>query len=662
MADSSIWNPKVSVPVIGTIAIIVLSAVSQLITSPAAGFWMTVSVGILIALGFLISVFLSSADTKSLTIFYTIVVAMILYSGVIVSSYTGAYLIQDTSPILASVFTIFLGVFLFLIYYGAVVESRGYFFYVGLVGVVVVYIYYLSTAGNPAPSQTEGFSNGGVGGGWSGSAPAPSSSQFGGYPSLFRADAEATSPGPAQRSLVDATFLTVAYPTLGPNDDPPIHNTDQVQGLHSLDNLRATLGRGATALFMDVYYEDISPSSRFPKSWRVGTLNTMTGVIQNKRTIGLASALAEVQRMIQSASATGNPRTYVLVLNPRYTSDQMKRIGKLEDALAKTIQDTIQSCKAIPYSATAGAVSGKTAEDPLAAARLSQVQNQVVVVMGGPREPSSTALRNVIQGTVNLAKVSLDNSSGNAGNPVYSLTYVPNTPQPTFAGNVLASNHGNASTSSLTPQNRSVQNKAIGLPQLVMMFPDAITPANKPMYPSNDLPHITYGASFPVVFTRTLTLPGYNANIGLFNGFALAQNERLVRSAIYSNLAPVADPRNGGTLYCGGNANDVIDPKADAEWDKVMLPTVKRTTWCEDSKKNVFPFDMRPVVLYRPRELTEQDNKTAKNVVDLAGKTDVPGIIPKPTVVDYWFDGSRVGLYRLRAVIMSQTVVGKSLD
>jgi len=64
MADSSIWNPKVSVPVIGTIAIIVLSAVSQLITSPAAGFWMTVSVGILIALGFLISVFLSAADTK----------------------------------------------------------------------------------------------------------------------------------------------------------------------------------------------------------------------------------------------------------------------------------------------------------------------------------------------------------------------------------------------------------------------------------------------------------------------------------------------------------------------------------------------------------------------------------------------------------------------
>jgi hypothetical protein len=660
MADNSLWNPKVSVPVIGSIAIITLSAVSQLVTSPGAGFWITVSVGILIVLGFLISVFLTAAESKSLTIFYTLVVAMILYIGVVISSYTGAYLIQDTSPILTSIITMFLGIFLFMVYYGAVVESRGYYFYIGLVGVVVVYIYYLATSGNTAPSSTEGFANASGGGG--GSAPAPSSSQFGGYTSLFRADAEATSPGPAQRSLVDTTYLTVAYPTLGANDDPPIHNTDQVQGLHSLDNLRSTLTRGATALYMDIYYEDISPSSRFPKSWRVGTLNTMTGVIQNKRTIGLASALAEVQRMIQSASATGNPRTYVVILNPRYTSDQMKRIAKLEDALAKTIQDTIQSCKAIPYSATAGAVSGKTAEDPLAAARLSQVQNQVVVVMGGPREPSSTALRNVIQGVVNLSNVSLDNSSGSAGNPIYSLTYVPNTPQPTFSGNVLASNHGNASTSNLMAQNRSVQNKAIGLPQLVMMFPDAITPANKPLYPTNDLPHITYGASFPVVYTKTLTLPGYNVNIGLFNGFALAQNERLVRSAIYSNLAPVADPRNGGTLYCGGNASDVIDPKADTEWDKVMLPTVKRSTWCTASKTSVFPFDMRPVVLYRPRELTLQDNKTAKNVVDLAGKTDVPGIIPKPTVVDYWFDGSRVGIYRLRAVIMSQTVVGNSLD
>lgn len=572
-------------------------------------------------------------------------------------------------PLIITIFTLAM----FMIFVGSFGGKSGTYFYIGVILLISLYVLYAASSSGAITSQSP-------------SKPLPSSSPY--YAgvegrSVYDMDKDSKETEPNSRTLTDLTYLTVAYPTFNDTDKIPIPNTSDVYGSHTLANYQNTLNAGASALYLDIYFQDqnvaLDGGTSTPttlNTWRVGTLNTITGLVQNRRTISLASILGATQRTIEMNRGTTG-KTYFLILNPRYTSDQMKDgTENAENILAKTIQDTVRSCGLPPMSQRKTNVSQGISET-----RLNQARDQVIFIVGGVRSPTSQALRNTIQGTIDLQDTYIRTTSVSPGTPETALAYTPGFSKVPFdAPTVLCTNSTNAD-SVLVSQNRSkdaVANGTTSMPQLCVVFPDDCD-ATRPLYEDSNLPHIRFGASFPVVFPAALGR-GYMQNTNVLNGYSFeaTKNSSKVRAYVWDNTidadtTPQADSFLSLIQHCGNTDSKPVNPMlkgsaSGSAWTDILGTRIQPTQWCDTLESHkTMAYLARPLVLYQPVSVVNQMNsamKTAKvgTTYNIRGKTPVPGYAVKPTVLDHWGPTGRYGIYLLRSVITHGDVRASRLD
>jgi len=573
-------------------------------------------------------------------------------------------------PFMIAAFTIPM----FLIFVGSMESQSNMYFYIGLILLISMYVLYAATSSGAitlrSPKKPLSLS----------------SAYYGGAEgrSIYDLDKDAAETDPNTRTLTDLTYLTVAYPTLNDADKIPVPNSSDVYGSHSLENYQNALNAGASALYMDIYFQDqnvaLDGGTSTPSTlntWRVGTLNTMTGLVQNKRTISLACVLAATQNTL-GMNQGGVGKTYFVILNPRYTSDQIKNgTENAENILAKTIQDTVTACGLPPMSHTQTSKSQGLSET-----RLNQARDQVIFVLGGIRQPTSQTLRNTIQGTIDLQDTFIQTTASSPGTPESALAYTPGVAKVPFdSPTVLCTNAVNMD-SVLVSQNRSkesVGNGTTDTPKLCMVFPNSRDGTSQ-LYEDSNLPHIRFGTSFVVVFPSSLGR-GYLQNKNVLNGYSFeaTKNSSQIRSYIWDNTlnadnAPQADSYLSVIQYCGNSSANPINPltkgggSGGGAWNTILGTRIQPTQWCDKLESHVtMTYLARPLVLYHPATEVDRMNRDMSKAkigisYDIRGKTPVPGYAVKPSVIDHWGGSGRYGIYFLRSVVTHGDVRATKLD
>jgi len=562
---------------------------------------------------------------------------------------------------------------MFMIFIGSIGGHSNIYFYIGMALLVALYVLYAASS-----SGAMGFQS-------AGKPLPPSSPYYGGAEgrSVYDMDKDAKETEPNSRTLTDLTYLTVAYPTFNDTDKIPVPNTPDVYGSHTLANYQNTLNAGASALYLDIYFQDqdvaLDGGTSTPSTlntWRVGTLNTITGLVQNRRTISLASILAATQRTIEMNRGTTG-KTYFLILNPRYTSGQMKGgTENAENILAKTIQDTVRSCGLPPMSQR----KTNTAQG-ISETRLNQARDQVIFILGGVRPPTSQALRNTIQGTIDLQDTYIRTTATSPGTPETALAYTPGISKVPFdSPTVLCTNSANAD-SVLVSQNRSkdsVANGTTSMPQLCVVFPNDCD-ATRSLYEDTNLPHIRFGASFPVVFPAALGR-GYTQNANILNGYSFeaTRNSSQIRSYVWDNTIdadtnPQAESFLSLIQHCGNTDAKPVNPMlkgsaSGSAWTDILGTRIQPTQWCDSLESHkTMTYLARPIVLYHPATVVNQMNTAMSRAkvgktYNIRGKTPVPGYAVKPAILDHWGPSGRYGIYVLRSVVTHGDVRASRLD
>ena len=449
--------------------------------------------------------------------------------------------------------------------------------------------------------------------------------------------------GVSKRRLFDQVYLSVAYPTLAQVETPPLHNSNEIRGSHYLSEYGKYLNLGGSAFLFDIFYESNAASPNV-NTWRIGTLNTDTGAIQNRRTISLKSVLSATNRAIESSS--GNPRLIYLFLNPRYTTSQRDLIPKLEDSLAKLIQDNITYLTIPSLSVTLS--ENTRIEDQY----LSNASKQAIIFLGGTRSASSlsTKLKNTIHGVVNLTDcyVRTDNAQGYNAIAYDSLKNATQKRLKLGTGSFAGTNENRIEEFIRNDSRQSVQSS------FVATLPN--TTSKNIAYTNEIPPYISHSVSFPFVYPHMINHFGENQSF--FYGYAPVVSPKNIVSLIFSNADGEDKParqRMSMNLRCNEEYNNVrvLNPAQDSEWTRLFSnpknnSELSKANWCKNYKGNtdnrteinVNNPEIFPLVLYSP------DKKYSG------------GMIPKPTLVQTT-DGE---VYQLRRVVQSQTVVPESTE
>jgi hypothetical protein len=612
---------------------------------------------------------LPSGGTNTL---FTLLITAFIVSVLNTTSYANLHTPGVSAWILPFVIVAFIAA-MFMIFVGSIGGKSNIYFYIGMILLVSLYILYAATSSGATGFQTPG-------------KPVPSSSPYYGGAegrSVYDMDKNAKETDPNSRTLADLAYLTVAYPTFNDADKIPVPNTTDVYGSHSLANYQNTLNAGASAVYLDIYFQDqnvaLDGGSSTPSTlntWRVGTLNTITGLVQNRRTISLASVLDATQRTIDMNRGTTG-KTYFVILNPRYTSSQMKDgTNNAENILAKTIQDTVKSCGLPPMSQ-----NKSNASQGISETRLNQARDQVVFILGGVRPPTSQSLRNTIQGTIDLQDTYIRTTASSPGTPETALAYTPGVSKVPFdAPTVLCTNSANAD-SVLVSQNRSkdsVANGTTSMPQLCMVFPNDCD-ATRGLYEDSNLPHIRFGASFPVVFPAALGR-GYSQNANVLNGYSFeaTRNSSKIRSYVWDNSIdadtnPQAESFLSLIQHCGNTTANPVNPMlkgsgTSSAWTDILGNRIQPTRWCDTLESHkTMTYLARPLVLYHPASVvnimnTAMTRAKVGKTYNIRGKTPVPGYAVKPAVLDHWGPSGRNGIYILRSIVTHGNVMASKLD
>jgi hypothetical protein len=453
--------------------------------------------------------------------------------------------------------------------------------------------------------------------------------------------------GVFKRRLFDQVYLSIAYPTLSSSETPPLHNSGEVQGAHYLSEYGKHLKSGASAFLFDIFYE-FNASSPNVNTWRVGTLNTRDGTVQNRRTISLASVLNATNRAIENNNDTR--RLIYLVLNPRYTTGQRESIPDLENSLANLIQEYIT------YSTLPNLGMMLSENTRIEDQYLGNAKQQVVIFLGGTRRASSLSskLKNTIHGVVNLTDCYVRTEGAQGYNSI-AYDSQDNSQQRRLdlgTGSFAGTNENRIQEFVRNDSRQSVQTS------FVATFPNN---ANNDIAYTNDVPvYISHSVSFPFVYPRMLSMYSKHQNMVFYQGYAPIVSPMKIISLIFSNEDGENKParqRMNQSLRCTEEYENtrVLNPAMDSEWPDIILedsskPQLTRANWCNNyvnnqdnrTSVNINNPQIFPLVLYYP----EPD-------VNYSG-----GMIPKPTLVQTK-DGT---VYQLRKVIQSQTVVPESTE
>lgn len=452
--------------------------------------------------------------------------------------------------------------------------------------------------------------------------------------------------GVFKRRLFDQVYLSIAYPSLGTGDSPPLHNSSEIRGSHYLSNYGKYLKMGGSAFLFDIFYES-NASSPNVNTWRVGTINTQTGVVQNRRTISLASVLAETNRAIEMNP--NNHRLIYLFLNPRYLTSQKEMIPQLEDSLADLIKENMTFITLPSLSITI------PQSQRLETQNLNNARQQVGIFLGGTRLVSSLSskLKNVVHGVVNLTDCYIRTEGSQAYNAIAYDPKQSNRRMDLGVGSFAGANESRLSE--FVPQDslRSVQNS------FVATLPNSPNTSNHKAYESEVPVYVSHSVCFPFVYPNMLE--NYSSNQDFFQGFAPIVSPKKIISMIFSNRdgdkAP-ARQRMNAELRCSQMYNNarVLNPENDDEWSNLIKGSsgeLAKNNWCKNydegkdgpTRVNVENSQIFPLVLYNPSRGT-------------GGGYYSGGMIPKPTLVQTT-DGN---IYQLRQVIQQETRVAQDLD
>lgn len=466
------------------------------------------------------------------------------------------------------------------------------------------------------------------------------------YTLIYKSSARRS--GVFKRTLFDQVYLSVAYPTLGINEYPPIHNSNAIQGSHSLTNYERHLKMGASAFLFDIFYES-NPSSPNVNTWRVGTLNTQSGTVQNKRTISLDSVLYSTNQAVTKAVRDG--RLIYLFLNPRYTTAQEDLIPQLEDKLAEIIKQNVThlTLPSLNVSMPQSSSMNSRLEDQL----LDNARQQVVLFLGGTRPVSllSSRLKNVVHGVTNFTDCYV---STEGAQPYNAIAYNPK--QTTTRVNLGLGSFSASNESRLTelvPLNASTSVQT----SFLATIPDSNTDT---IAYKNDTPvYITHSACFPFVYPYMLTESAYSSDVNkkFYQGFAPVAVPKGIVSMVFSNKDGDDQParqRMAEDKRCDERYNNqrVLNPAKDDEWSLLIQASdnsLKSNNWCNNYKNNnkglpvtiVESDSVFPLILYSPSD------------GHYSG-----GMIPKPTLVQT--ESGQV--FQLRNVINQVQVQASSIE
>lgn len=467
------------------------------------------------------------------------------------------------------------------------------------------------------------------------------------YKLIYGSDNELN--GVFKRRLFDQVYLSVAYPTLGEGDSPPLHNSAEIRGSHYLSSYGKFLKMGGSAFLFDIFYES-NASSPNVNTWRIGTINTQTGVVQNRRTISLASVLKATNDAIQLNS--DKHRLIYLFLNPRYLTSQKKMIPQLEDSLADLIKENMTFIT-LPSLAITIPQNQK-----MEMQNLNNARQQVGIFLGGTRLVSllSSKLKSVIHGVVNFTDCYIRTDNAQAYNAIAYDPEQSNRRMDLGTGSFIGTNESRLSE--FIPQDslRSVQSS------FVATLPNTPSPSSNKIYESEVPVYISHSACFPFVYPNTFK--NYESNQEFFQGFAPIVSPKKIISMIFSNRDGESEParqRMNAELRCSQMYNNarVLNPVNDEEWSNLIVGSdgeLAKNNWCKNydegkdgpTSVNVENPRIFPLVLYNPSNSTSE----------VSGGYYSGGMIPKPTLVQTT-DGN---IYQLRQVIQQETRVAQDLD
>jgi hypothetical protein len=529
--------------------------------------------------------------------------------------------------------TIVLAVALCMLYYGSTGESstKTAILYGSVIVLILYALFYTIIFGNPVGISTN----------------IPDSDlnsmDSNRYTIIYRSDNQLN--GIFKRRLFDQVYLSIAYPTLGMGEYPPLHNSQEIRGSHSLSNYGKCLKMGGSAFLFDIFYEG-NASSPNVDTWRVGTINTQSGVVQNQRTISLASVLYETNRAIDLNP--DNTRVIYLFLNPRYLTSQKDSIPQMEEVLANLIQENITHITLPSLSVTI------PQNEKFERQNLNNARQQVVIFLGGTRLVSSlnSKLKNVVHGVVNLTDCYVRTSGAQAYNAIAYDPEQSNRRLNLGVGSFAGTNESRLAE--FVPQDslRSVQSS------FVATLPD--TPESDKAY-SGEVPvYISHSVCFPFVYPKTIQ--DFGSNQEFFQGFAPIVSPKKIISMIFYNRDGEDYParqRMNAEMRCSQMYNNsrVLNPAQDEEWSRLIKNAsgqLAATNWCSNYDEgkdgptivNVKNPKIFPLVLYNPSSDTTN------------GGYYGGGMIPKPTLVQTT-DGN---IYQLRQVIQQETVQSEELD
>ena len=592
--------------------------------------FLTVSlVSILLAVGiFSMYGFIFRYQTAPMSAFMIITVVFVLMTIVMSifskSAMFGSSLATFSFSIL--LLAAFIGIFLGSALPGT---SGSALYYGSIITVIIVLGIFLMTSGNPESSVPPGN---------------PSTMNGAAY--LYNS-VQSQSQVALKRTIYDNVYLSIAYPTL--SDNQPLHNSGEFSGSHYLANYIKNLNRGGNAFLFDIYNEWNTSSPNY-LTWRVGTINTGSGSVQNRRTISLRSVLQKTADAININKQNG--RTIFLFLNPRYTTDQLKRREQLETQLAKDIRELI------PYINLPSIAGGSNAES-LGNTPFDQARNQVIILIGGTdTDIASSSLKRSCHGRVNLTQAFVvGNNVGNENAIAFTPGQAVGGSGATIPGSILVAgvNRGN---DLLAPYDKTSNS----LHLLVGTLP--ISRDTSVSYTEKELaPYVRFSASFPFVYPSAFEPSNYAGNEPFFNGFAPVLSPQYIRSMIISNIDDLSlgdsnpyKQKTDETKRCGADVGGVLNPVNDTEWGTIFSdgssPLMSKVNWCSNWNKNISISDpnIGRLVLFQLNPGPGQNGHS--------------GIVPKPLLVDTATGEIRgTGVYQIRknvtiSQVQSQTLQG----
>lgn len=502
-------------------------------------------------------------------------------------------------------------------------------YYGSILMVIIVLGIFLMTSGNPESGIPPG-----------------NPSSIGGAAYLYRS-IQSQPQVALKRTIYDNVYLSIAYPTLSDSDKQPLHNSGEFSGSHSLANYIRNLNRGGNAFLLDIYNEWNTSSPNY-LTWRVGTMNTANGSIQNRRTISLRSVLQKTADAISMNKQNG--RTIFLFLNPRYTTDQLKRREQLETQLAKDIRDLI------PYINLPSIAGGSNAES-LGNTPFDQARNQVIILLGGTdSDIASSSLKRSCHGRVNLTQAFVvGNGVGNENAIAFTPGQASGGAGAVIPGAILVAGV-NRANDLLAPYDKTSNS----LHMLVGTLP--VSRDSPIAYSDKELaPYVRFSSSFPFVYPSAFEPSTYSANEPFFNGYAPIVSPQYVRSMIMSNIDDLklgdANPfrqKVDETKRCGSDVGGVLNPVNDSEWSMIFSdssPVLSKVEWCSNWNKAIRVSDANigRLVLFQLNPGPGQNGHS--------------GIVPKPLLVDTATGERRgSGVYQIRKNISMSEVQSQTLN